>query len=127
MKKRLPIYSEFYYQVFSLVLIVLFVHVIYAGIIRPNADAILARQAAAVTGDQPETDGRSFYVVVRDFEQEACFILLFWALSIMAFKAVVTIRHRRLLQRDLLPLAEGVRILPEDTRKLSRTLQALPR
>lgn len=132
MKKRWPIYSEFFYQVFSLVLIVLFVHLLYAGLIRPNADAMLARQAAAATAaaadtaDQAQTTERSFYVVVRDFEQEACFILLLWALSIMAFKAVVTVRHRRMLQQELVPLAEGVRILPEDTRKFSRTLQALP-
>ncbi len=45
---------------------------------------------------------------------------MLWALAIMAYKSIVTIRHRALLQKDLIPLAEAVRILPEDTRSLSR-------
>jgi len=65
-------------------------------------------------------------IVIIIIVQEACFILMFWALAIMAYKGVVTIRQQSLLQQDLIPLAEGVRILPEDTRELSRQIQALP-
>jgi biopolymer transport protein ExbB/TolQ len=126
MKKTLPISMEFIYQLFSLILIIIFVHAAYVGIIRPNADAILARQAEVLQKDNTLITERSAYVLIRDYEQEACFILMFWALAIMAFKAVTTIRHRSLLQQDLIPLAEGVRILPEDTRELSREIQALP-
>jgi biopolymer transport protein ExbB/TolQ len=126
MKKTLPISMEFAYQIFSLILIVIFVHAVYVGIIRPNADAILARQAAVLAKDKTQTTERSVFVLIRDYEQEACFILMLWALAIMAFKSVTTIRHRALLQMDLIPLAEGVRILPEDTRELSREIQALP-
>jgi biopolymer transport protein ExbB/TolQ len=64
--------------------------------------------------------------VIRDYEQESCFILMFWALAIMSYKAISTIKHRALLQLDLIPLGEGMRILPEDTRDLSRQIQALP-
>jgi len=126
MKKTLPMSMEFIYQLFSLILIIIFVHAAYVVIIRPNADAILARQADMVEKDKTQSTERSAYVLIRDYEQEACFILMFWALAIMTFKAVITIKHRMLLQRDLIPLAEGVRILPEDTRKLSRQIQALP-
>jgi biopolymer transport protein ExbB/TolQ len=117
---------EFTYQLFSLILIIIFVHAAYEGIIRPNADAILDRQAAMMAADRTQSSERSAYVLVRDYEQESCFILMFWALAIMAFKSVTTIRHRNLLQMDLVPLAEGMRILPEDTRELSRKIQALP-
>lgn len=117
---------EFAYHIFSLILIIIFVHAVYVGIIRPNADAILARQAAALAKDKTQTTARSVYVLIRDYEQEACFILMLWALAIMAFKSVTATRHRTLLQMDLIPLAEGVRILPEDTRELSREIQALP-
>jgi len=126
MKKTLPISTEFIYQFFALIMIIIFVHATYVGIIRPNADAILARQAAMVEKDKTQTTERSLYVMIRDYEQEACFILMFWALAIMAFKAVITIRQRALLQSNLIPLAEGMRILPEDTRELSRQIQALP-
>jgi biopolymer transport protein ExbB/TolQ len=126
MKKTLPISMEFIFQLFSLILIVIFVHAAYVGIIRPNADAVLARQATMMEKDNTQRTERSIYVLIRDYEQEACFILMFWALAIMVFKAVNTIRHRTLLQRDLIPLAEGVRILPEDTRELSREIQGLP-
>ncbi|MFC1488892.1 MotA/TolQ/ExbB proton channel family protein [Thermodesulfobacteriota bacterium] len=126
MKKTFPISMEFTYQLLSLILVVIFVHAAYVGIIRPNADAILAQQAAALETDKTQVTERSVYVLIRDYEQEACFILMFWALAIMAFKAVTGIRHRALLQKDLIPLAEGVRILPEDTRELSRQIQALP-
>jgi len=126
MKKTFPVSTEFIYQLFSLILIVIFVHAAYVGIIRPRADAILTQQAAMLEKDKTQTPERSAYVLIRDYEQEACFILMFWALAIMAFKSVITLRHRSLLHRDLIPLAEGMRILPEDTRELSRQMQALP-
>lgn len=125
MKKTFPVSTEFMYQLFSLILIFIFVHGAYVGVIRPKADAILARQAAMMEKNKTQPTERSVYVLIRDYEQESCFILMFWALAIMAFKAVATIRHRSLLHRELIPLAEGLRILPEDTRELSRQIQAL--
>ncbi|UCF92402.1 MAG: MotA/TolQ/ExbB proton channel family protein [Desulfobacterales bacterium] len=126
MKKSLPISVEFIYQVFALLIIIIVVHGAYIGLIRPKADAFLAKQAALMEPAKSGTTPRSPYVVIRDYEQEACFILMFWALAIMGYKGLATIRHRALLQMDLIPLAEGLRILPEDTRDLSRRIQALP-
>jgi biopolymer transport protein ExbB/TolQ len=126
MGKKFPISVEFIYQLFALILIIIIVHAVYVAVIRPNADEILARQAAMLKEDKSQVTQRSVFVLIRDYEQEACFILMLWALAIMAYKGVVTIRQRTLLQKDLIPLAEGVRILPEDTRELSRQIQALP-
>ena len=127
MRKSFPISFEFAYQLLSLILIAIVVHAVYLGIIRPKADVILAQQAAmAKTDNAQQTTERSVYVLIRDYEQEACFILLFWALAIMIYKGVTTSRNRALLQQDLLPLAEGDRILPEDTREFARKIQALP-
>jgi biopolymer transport protein ExbB/TolQ len=47
-------------------------------------------------------------------------------MAIMAFKSVMTMRDRALLHHDLMPLAEGMRVLPEDTRDLSRQIESLP-
>jgi biopolymer transport protein ExbB/TolQ len=51
---------------------------------------------------------------------------MFWALAIMGFKAVKIVNERRLLDIDLVPVAEGMRILPEDTREFARQVEAMP-
>jgi biopolymer transport protein ExbB/TolQ len=126
MKRDFPFSFEFIYQVFSLIVIVIIVHAVYVAVIRPKADAILAKQAIRLAEDKSQVTERSVFVLIRDYEQEACFILMFWAVAIMGYKAFKTSRQRALLQMDLIPLAEGVRILPEDTRDVSRQIQALP-
>jgi biopolymer transport protein ExbB/TolQ len=126
MKKSSPVSFEFMYHVFSLILIIIVVHAIYVAVIRPRADAILIEQAARLEKDKSLVTERSVYVLIRDYEQETCFILMFWALAIMGFKAKKTIKHQALLHMDLIPLSEGKRILPEDTRDVSRQIQALP-
>jgi biopolymer transport protein ExbB/TolQ len=126
MKKAFPISFESLYQLFSLIVIIIVVHAVYVAVIRPNADAILADRAARLQEDKSYVTERSVYVLIRDYEQESCFILMFWALAIMGFKSVKTIRQRSLLEEDLIPLSEGMRILPEDTRDVSRQIQALP-
>ena len=126
MKKSFPLSFEFIYQLFSLIIIIIIVHAIYVAIIRPNADAFLAEQASLMEEDSAYVTQRSVSVIIRDYEQETCFILMLWAIAIMAHKTISTSRHRALLLLDLIPLAEGVRILPEDTHDLSRQIQALP-
>jgi len=126
MKKSFPLSAEFVYQLFSLIIIIIVVHAVYVAVIRPRADAFLGQQASLRKADASYTPARSVYVVIGDYEQEACFILMFWALAIMGYKGTATMRNRALLQMDLIPLEEGVRILPEDARDLSRHIQALP-
>jgi biopolymer transport protein ExbB/TolQ len=126
MRNKFPVSLEFIYQVFSLILIIIVVHAIYVALIRPKADAILAEQATRLATERSQVTQRSVYVLIRDYEQESCFILMLWALAIMAYKSAKTLRQRALLKMDLIPLAEGLRILPEDTRDLSRQIQALP-
>ena len=126
MEKKFPLSFEFIYQLFALILIIIVVHAAYVAVIRPQADAILAQQAARLEAGESQIAERSVFVLIRDYEQETCFILMFWALAIMAYKGLVTIKQRALLQKDLIPLAEGMRILPEDTREISRRIQALP-
>lgn len=124
MRKQLPV--EFVFQLFSLFLSVILVHAMYVAWIRPQANAVLEEQRILLEQEAEYVPERSLYVIVRDFEQEACLILALWALAIMGYKSRRALRERSLLQRDLLPLAEGVRILPEDTREHARQLRALP-
>ena len=93
MKKTFPLSAEFIYQLFSLVVIIIVVHAVYVGVIRPHADAILAQQAALLETDKSQVTQRSVYVLIRDYEQEACFILMFWAIAIMAIAQNIRIKQ----------------------------------
>jgi biopolymer transport protein ExbB/TolQ len=125
MKKTYPV--EFVYQVVSLILAAIVVHAAYVLVVRPKADEILADQAAQMQVDPDYVQERSPWVIIRDFEQEACFVLALWAFAIMAYKSVAAMRQNRLLQHELVPLSEGTKILPEDAREYARQIESLPR
>ena len=118
--------SEFIFQIFALLIAVIVVHAVYVGVIRPSADAQLQQQMARQAAGEDFVPERSIAVVIRDFEQEACFILLIWALAIMAYKGKQTLQEQKLLERKLLDIPEGTSLLPEDAREYSRSLEALP-
>ncbi len=124
MKKTYP--TEFVFQTISLIVAIIVVHAFYVLLIRPQADFILAEQQALMDADQNYVQERSVFVIIRDFEQEACFILMIWAMAIMAYKGAETLRERRLLQLDLIPVNEATKILPEDAREYARQLETLP-
>ena len=116
---------EFIYQVAALVLALVVIHTLYALMIRPRAYAELEQQAALRAEQETFVPHRSVYVMVKDYEQEMCFVMMVWAFAIMGYKAVRVAGERSLLQEDLLQTAEGMRVLPEDTRELSRQLELL--
>jgi biopolymer transport protein ExbB/TolQ len=121
-KKNIPV--EFVIQMFALIIAIIVVHAFYVSVVRPNAAQIIEEQNAAAAADPNYVRERRVAVLIKDLEQEACFILMFWALAIMGYKAVKI--TRRLLDVDLVPVAEGMRILPEDTREFARQVQQLP-
>jgi len=123
-KKNIPV--EFVYQLFALIIAIIIVHAFYVSVVRPNATEIIAEQNMMAEADPDFIRERSVWVLVKDFEQEACFILMFWALAIMGYKATKVSAERKLLEVDLVPVPEGMRILPEDTREFARQVQALP-
>ncbi len=118
--------QEFLFQVFALIIAIIVVHTVYVTLIRPNAYALIETQIAREAAGEPYVTERSLYVVVKDYEQESCFILGVWAMAIMGYKARRSIHERKLLQQSIISVAEGTRILPEDARQLARPIQALP-
>ena len=118
--------TEFVYQLAALLIAVIVVHSFYVTVVRPRADEDLALQTARMQADPDATPERSVWIIIRDFEQEACFVLMLWAMAMMAAKVIATNRESRLLDSDLIPVAEGIRILPEDAREYTRQIQALP-
>jgi biopolymer transport protein ExbB/TolQ len=118
--------NEFLFQVFALIVTVIVVHTFYVTTVRPRADAVLAEQTLRAREDATYTADPSFWVIIKDYEQESCFVLMFWAFAILGYKAAAALRERSILQRELIPVREGLRILPEDTREYARAIQSLP-
>ena len=124
MKQRMS--SEFIFQLFALLIAIIVVHALYVGLVRPSADADMREQLERQAAGEDFVPERTLAVVIRDFEQEACFILLLWALAIMAYKARQIMKEQQLLDQSLLAIPEGTSVLPEDAREYSRAIEALP-
>ena len=118
--------NEFFFQVVALMVSIIVVHAVYVTVVRPNADAVLNRAAEVAAAGGEFVVPRTFFVVIKDFEQEACFILAFWALAIMGYKTASAMREARMLEMPLVSVSEGTRVLPGDAGQLARPLQSLP-
>ena len=118
--------SSFVIQALALIAIVIVVHTFYASFIRPNANAIIADRAERLANDELFVPERSFYVTIRDYEQETCFILMFWALFIMGLKTTRVMSERKLLESEVIQIGEGISVLPEDASRYMRPIQSLP-
>jgi len=124
MKK--PFTNEFIFQVFALLIAFIIVHAVYVTVVRPSATAHQQQQAELIKADPAYITKDSFFVVIKDYEQEACFILMLWAFSILGYKAKTGWRQQQLLERDLLQLPRGLPIGTEDVRGLVDRLNSLP-
>lgn len=124
MKKNLP--NEFVYQLFALLIAFILIHALYVTWVRPQAETFLEQQAVQLRDNPDAVQQRSFFVVVKDYEQESCFILMLWALAILSYKGLVVYRQQRLLQHDLLQLPDNLPIGREDTHELAERLNTLP-
>jgi len=124
MPTRFP--NEFVYQVVSLLVAFILVHALYVAMVRPQAEIDGQAIAAQIQADPDRAPERSFFIVIKDYEQETCFVLMLWALSILGYKGRAVRGQQQLLGRDLLQLPEGLPVGPEDTRALTARLDALP-
>jgi len=124
MKSRYP--KEFQFSLISLLAATIVIHAIWTAWVRPNAQAVLAVQAEAMDKDPNYVPERSLFVIMKDWEQESCVILMIWAVAMIGFKNRNSRREQELLEQDPVRVPEGMRILPEDTREYVRQLESLP-
>jgi biopolymer transport protein ExbB/TolQ len=110
-----------------LVGIAIIVQLAYSIIVQPRAAAWQEAQHELVR-TQPgyKPTGRSFFVIIKDREQQATIILATWAALLGFLQFGDVRRQRRLLEADLLRLPPGVVILPEDSLEYMRRLENLP-
>ncbi len=83
-KSRYP--KEFLFSLGSLLAATIVIHSIWTAWVRPNAQAVLAVQAESMRKDPDYVSERSMFVIMKDWEQESCVILMIWALAIIGFK-----------------------------------------
>jgi len=122
--KKIPF--EFLFQVFALLSAFVLVHGTYVMLIRPEADRALAIEHAKMKANPEYTEKQNLYIILRDYEQEACIILMLWAFAILAYKGISVRRQHSQLDIDILQLPKGLPVGPEDTRELLDRLNELP-
>jgi biopolymer transport protein ExbB/TolQ len=94
-------------------------------VVRPNAESTIRHHAEMAAAGEDYEVPRSFFIVIKDLEQEACFILMIWALAIMGYKTRSAMREQKMFSSSLISISEGSRVLPEDASQLARPLQSL--
>lgn len=120
---------KFLFQLNALLLVAILTHGFYIGVIRPEAYAIQEEHIRAIADDPNYAAPRSLYVILSGYEQETCFILLFWALTILSYKAHRVNSEFRFLHQKVLTVEEGKRIVPDmvELRPYIRQLTLLPK
>ena len=80
-----------------LIFTVIIVHFIFYGFIRPEANLIIE------TAKNTQTSvPRNFYIIVKDLEQEICFIFLIWVVFLILQKCLKIINSNYLFNIDLI-------------------------
>ncbi len=122
---------EAFFSLGALLLSALLVQAIYATVIRPRAEAILAEPPTPQEKLQPERpvthNLRSVWVILKDYEQETAITLAFWALCLIGYQARAVALNRRLLDKQYIELEDGHVILPDDARAFGRPIERLSR
>ena len=97
-----------------LVASIVVVHLVYTGFIRPEAE--MAIEAARQLG---QTSPRIWVVILKDYEQEICLILMLWGVYLIVEKLVVLSSERYLFSVDFLEKSS------DDHQGMSEALEAL--
>jgi biopolymer transport protein ExbB/TolQ len=118
--------SEFFVTLVALIVTILVTHALYVSYVRPVGDEIVAAEQARLKADPEYVPKRSLLLVINAPEQEVEIIHFVWALLILGYKAVLIRRERQLLERELIHVPEGIKVLPEDAKDYARQLEALP-
>lgn len=100
------------------------VQTVYATLIRPRSEVIIAQVKNTDTADRANL--RSIYVILHEYEPETVVILTLWSLALITQHGFAAARNRKLLEKDYISVDESHVVLPEDTRAHGRPLERLP-
>jgi biopolymer transport protein ExbB/TolQ len=97
----------------------------YHFLIRPEAEAVRARnQAAAQVTETAFVPERSLAVIIGDYEQQICFTLMLWGLILLAGKFNYLRRERKAWEVSYVNLKPGQKIIPESALQYYQQLRA---
>ncbi len=113
-------------KIVVLIVITVVVQLIYAGFVRPTAEAWREEQRAIAATTPGYTPARSLWVIIQDPEQEATIIVSIWALLLAMMRFRELKQQRELLGAGYLRKEGGGVILPTDAREYLRTFEQLP-
>jgi biopolymer transport protein ExbB/TolQ len=109
-----------------LVITIILVHLAYMGYVRPEAAQLL--ETASQAG---QSAPRNLLIVIKDYEQEICFILMFWGSFLILSKCRTILRNNYLFTVDLIEAGQDSPLVPEEViekldAELSPSRQAAP-
>lgn len=81
----------------ALIISVIFVHMIYIGYIRPEASELIE-----VAQSEGLSSPREIVVILKDYEQEICFILMLWGCFLIATNYREILKTKYLFSVDLI-------------------------
>lgn len=115
--------TEFVFQIAALLVSFIIVHAYYVAEVRPNAEAFNAQERARAAVDPTYELQQSIFVILRDYEQESCFVLMFWAFAILGYKTYRIYRQTRQLELDLVGLPEGAAVTVDTARQTASLIR----
>jgi biopolymer transport protein ExbB/TolQ len=124
--RRMRYPSDFAWTLFALIFTILVVHATYVAWVQPQGEAITQAELQRMKVDKTYVPERSFLLVINAVEQEGEIIHFVWAMLIIGYKAFLVRRERKMLDRELIHVPEGIKVLPEDAKDYARQLEALP-
>ena len=104
----------------------LIIHTFFTLYVRPYAENWVNEQRAAMAADPKHVPTGSFWVIIKDYEQEAAIISAFWAIGLSMMKMAAVRRQRKPLAAAEIGVPAGIRVLPQDVREWTRQLENLP-
>ncbi|MFT5289707.1 MAG: biopolymer transport protein ExbB/TolQ [Planctomycetota bacterium] len=116
--------AEFTISAFSLLLAIILVHGAYVAVIRPQANDFIKHEKELMEADPNHKSESSPYVILRDYEQEACFVLMIWAMAILGFKMRRANGQRRYLETDFIGEVEGNRITTQAAARIAQRIRS---
>jgi biopolymer transport protein ExbB/TolQ len=122
-------------NVLLLIAVIVGVELFYRVIVRPRATELLIERQVML--NQPASKlhnsriaERPILLIIKDREPEAEVIFFVWGMLFLAYKFVLVLRERKLLERDFVPVQPGERIIPEDSldryKELKTTVEREP-
>jgi len=110
--------SDMIKSLIALVSSTITVHLIYISYIRPQAELVM-QHAKEVGQSAP----RDLFVILKDYEQELCMILMLWAGFLIISKCLEVLKNRYLFSVDLLEDGSDDK---SDLKVVLSNLEALP-